>query len=55
MWFNNSSEKGDWAGFNAARPVRYGGPTTDEMMFGWIDYTATEPMEAQGDLASGTD
>ena len=34
--FNNSEAQGSFANFNADRPVGYGGPTTDEMMFGWI-------------------
>ena len=48
MWFNNSPERGDLANIDSRRAVRNGGPTTDEMMLGWIDYTETKPMAAAG-------
>ena len=33
----------------ALASVFFGQPTTDEMMFGWIDYTDTKPMNAETD------
>ncbi|MCH8333581.1 alkyl hydroperoxide reductase, partial [Candidatus Sumerlaeota bacterium] len=48
MWFNNSPERGELANLDSRRAVRNGGPTTDEMMLGWIDYTETKPMAAAG-------
>ena len=54
MWFENSREKADYAGFNAERSVRWGGPTTDEMMNAFIDFTDTEPMPVEGAEVSGS-
>jgi hypothetical protein len=42
MLFNNDKERGELAGINPNRSVGFGEPTTDEMMFGWIDYTETD-------------
>jgi len=36
--FDNSPENGERSGFNSNRPVRFGGPTTDEMDLGWYTY-----------------
>ena len=44
MWYDNSEERGAYTGIDPSRTVRFGQPTTDEMMFGWIDYTDTQPM-----------
>ena len=52
--FASNDARHDWkmAMTNRARPGRrinpnrtvyYGEPTTDEMMYGWIDYTAAKP------------
>ena len=49
MVYDNSAENAERVGFNPAREVRNGGPTTDEMAIGFIDYCLTEPI----DTASG--
>ena len=41
--FDNSAEKAEWANFNSERSIRFGGPTTDEMMLGWMSWADTEP------------
>ena len=46
MHFDNSKEKGDRVGFNADRPVKFGGPTTDEMDLGWFTYSDSVAEEA---------
>ncbi len=51
MWYDNSEERAEWAGFDPTRTVRFGQPTWDEMMFGWIDYTDSEV--AAPDAGSG--
>ncbi len=39
MWFDNSETRGAYVpNINIHEPVRFGGPTTAEMMLGWIDY-----------------
>lgn len=43
MWFDNSKERAELVGFNADRPVAFGGPTWDEMDLGWMTYTDTDP------------
>ncbi len=45
MWFDNSPERGEAANLNSDRAIRYGGPTTDEMMNGWIGFANTEPTD----------
>ena len=45
MWFDNSPERGEVANLNSDRAIRYGGPTTDEMMNGWIGFANTEPTD----------
>ena len=42
MWFDNSVEQAQVGGFNPGRPVRFGGPTTDEMDLGWISYVLVD-------------
>ena len=41
MWFENTVERNKATDLeiNPNRAVRFGGPTTDEMMLGWIDYS----------------
>ena len=34
--FDNSEERASSVGFNSERALRFGGPTTDEMMLGWL-------------------
>jgi hypothetical protein len=41
MWYDNDAERAALTGIDPNRPVRWGEPTTDEMMYGWIDYTET--------------
>lgn len=43
--FDNSEERAEEVGFNPARPVRFGGPTTDEMDLGWLTFSNTAPVE----------
>ena len=45
MWYDNSPEKAAEIGFNAERPVSFGGPTWDEMDLGWMHYTNTDPVK----------
>lgn len=45
MWFDNTSERSSYTNIDWKRPVRFGGPTTDEMMLGWIDYAPTEEKD----------
>jgi mono/diheme cytochrome c family protein len=42
MWFNNNEAQAELSGINPNRSVGFGQPTTDEMMYGWIDYTETD-------------
>jgi hypothetical protein len=42
MWYDNSEERAEYTGIDPSRTVRWGQPTTDEMMYGWIDYTSGE-------------
>ncbi len=44
MTFNNSLERGEEAGVNPNVPVRFGGPTTDEMDLGFLTYA----LQAEG-------
>lgn len=46
MWYDNSKERAEWADFDPSRTVHFGQPTTDEMMFGWIDYTSSEVSQS---------
>lgn len=51
MHFDNSTN-------NAANPdpnvsIRFGGPTTDEMMLGWVDWADAKPLDAAGDGSPG--
>ena len=32
-------------GFSSERAIRFGGPTTDEMMLAFLNYTHTEPID----------
>ncbi len=41
MHFDNS--KGNAANPDSSVPVHFGGPTTDEMMLGWLTYCSTDP------------
>ena len=44
FWFDNSPERGEFAGVNPDRAVRFGGPTTDEMDLAWITVAPAEPV-----------
>lgn len=44
MWYDNSETRAEYTGINPSRTVRFGEPTTDEMMFGWIDYADSKPL-----------
>lgn len=52
MWYDNTEEQADIAGIDPTQTVRWGQATTDEMMFGWIDYTDAEPMDPSGKTAA---
>ena len=39
MVYDNSKENAERVGFNPARAIRFGGPTTDEMDLGWYTYS----------------
>ena len=41
MWYDNSKARAELAGIDPSRTVRWGQPTTDEMMYGFIDYART--------------
>ena len=45
IWYDNTPERGAEKGFEAAESVRFGGPTTAEMMLGFLNYTHTEPID----------
>ena len=45
MWFENTAERAAYTKMNSERAVGFGGPTTDEMMLGWIDYAPTEEKD----------
>ena len=42
VWYNNSTERAESAGFNAAEAVRFGQPTTAEMDLGWMSYSPSK-------------
>jgi hypothetical protein len=46
--FDNSQERADEIGFNPARAVRFGGPTTDEMDLAWISIAPAHPVTEHG-------
>jgi hypothetical protein len=41
--YDNSAPKAEAIGFNSDRPVRFGGPTTDEMDLAWITIAPAKP------------
>ena len=47
MAFNNTEERNDKVDMdlNTREAVRFGGPTHEEMMLGFIDYAEHRPME----------
>ena len=51
MWYDNSVPYAEINNLNSDRPVHYGGPTTDEMMNGWIGFTHTEPKDYTAELS----
>lgn len=51
--YDNSAERAETVGFNPARAVSFGGPTTDEMDLGWFSYSNVEPIEV--DAEAGDD
>lgn len=53
IFYDNSKEQAEYAGFDPSRAVRFGGPTTDEMDLGWLTFAPTEPMEVA--TAAGDD
>ena len=54
MYYNNSDEYAALYGkINPNRVVRYGGPTSEEMMNGWIDSANTIPKDFDAEMAGG--
>ncbi len=58
FWYDNSQENADQSGFNPARAIRFGGPTTDEMDLAWITIAPAKPMKVadaaeEGSTATG--
>lgn len=49
MTFNNSVERGEAAGVNPNRAVRFGGPTTEEMDLGFLTYALQTENERPKD------
>lgn len=49
MVYDNSTERAEWVGFNPARAIHFGGPTTDEMDLGWYSYAV------DGDIVGSAD
>ncbi len=43
--FDNSAENAERVGFNPARSIRFGGPTTDEMDLAWITIAPAQPTQ----------
>ena len=43
--FDNSTERATRVGYNSERAIRFGGPTTDEMMLGWLSTSVLDPAE----------
>lgn len=48
MWYDNSEERAKITGIDPSRTVRWGEPTTEEMMYGWVDYCDARPMATTG-------
>lgn len=44
--YDNSTENAERVGFNPARAIKFGGPTTDEMDLGWYTYAMQNPDDA---------
>ena len=51
MGFDNSPERAAQANLNSNRHIRFGGPTTEEMMLGFLDYTETAPQDFELEAA----
>lgn len=43
--YDNSQENAERVGFNPARAIKFGGPTTDEMDLGWYTFAMSDPDE----------
>lgn len=46
LWFTNTEERGQMAGIDPSRAIRFGGPTTDEMDLAWVTIAPVKPVEA---------
>ena len=44
LWYDNSETNAAEDGFNPARTIRFGGPTTDEMDLAWITVAPKAPV-----------
>jgi mono/diheme cytochrome c family protein len=45
LFYDNSQERGEFAGIDPSRPVRFGGPTTDEMDLAWMITAPAKPAD----------
>jgi len=50
--YENTAERGERAGIDPSRPVRFGGPTTDEMDLGFIFFADAEPAASSAGSGS---
>ncbi len=53
LWYTNSDDRAAEAGFNADRPVRFGGPTTDEMDLGFFAFSYSDPEPEETETETG--
>ncbi len=51
VWYDNSPEYAEINNLDSDRAIHYGGPTTDEMMNGWIGFTHTDPKDYTAEMA----
>jgi mono/diheme cytochrome c family protein len=47
VWYDNTQERAEMAGFNPAEAVSFGQPTTAEMDLGWMSYSPSKGGRAQ--------
>jgi len=49
FWYDNSKERGEAAGFDSNKAIRFGGPTTDEMDLAWMTVAPKQEKQLPGD------
>jgi hypothetical protein len=52
--YDNSQENADRVGFDASKPVHFGGPTTDEMDLAWITIAPKAPVTPDNTRGAAT-